>query len=420
MKTSIANNADKSPSGTSLRNIAVLLLAAAFACALPGAAGAASLHDTGQTKCYQTADPWGEIPCYGTGQDGEYTSTPFSYTATADTVTDNNTGLIWQRQNDNATHTESQAVTQCAGLPLGGFTWRLPSIQELMSIADYSRLDPAPALNTTYFLPASQNTFTYWSSTQIANDVNSAWYVYFLDGSNGNVEKINGYYYVRCVRGATPAYGTFVSNGNGTVTDTATGLMWQWDDVNNTTWGEALSQCKTLPLASRKWRLPNIRELTTMVNYGKISPAMDTTIFSTATSPQSYWSSTSDTNSPSNAWIAYVYIVGSIFSDPKTNLYWTKCVTCAALPVWIDTTASYYSAVQSGYSHMTAGQTLKIQSQPFSEGTGAGLILTGAGAVTLKGGYNCDYSSNHGFSTISPKVTIGASTTITVENIIIR
>jgi hypothetical protein len=195
--------------------------------------------------------------------------------------------------------------------------------------------------------------------------------------------------------------------------------MWQQADANNTTWGEALSTCKTLPLIGRSWRLPNIRELTTFVNYGKISPAMDTAIFSNATTPGAYWSSTTDTNSPSNAWFTNIGTDGFISSDPKTNLYWTKCVTCAALPVKKVSTVTYYSTVHDGYAALgTGGDTLQLQSQPFTEGTG--LTLSGAGPVTLRGGYNCDYSSNHGFSTISPKVTIGNGTTITVENIIIR
>jgi len=101
---------DKQPPGTSFRNITVLLLAALFACTLSGFAGAASLYDTGQTKCYMTAEPWSQIPCYGTGQDGEYSSAPLSYSAVNSTVTDNNTGLVWQQQNDGTLRTFSQAI----------------------------------------------------------------------------------------------------------------------------------------------------------------------------------------------------------------------------------------------------------------------------------------------------------------------
>ncbi|MBI5675484.1 MAG: hypothetical protein HZC48_06640 [Nitrospirae bacterium] len=61
-------------------------------------ASAFNLPDTGQTKCYRGVDPYDEIPCAGTGQDGEYNINPLSYTDNGNgTVTDNNTGLMWQK-----------------------------------------------------------------------------------------------------------------------------------------------------------------------------------------------------------------------------------------------------------------------------------------------------------------------------------
>jgi len=58
-------------------------------------AGTIQLPDTGQTKCYRGVDPYDEIPCAGTGQDGAYTINPMSFTDNGNgTVTDNNTGLV--------------------------------------------------------------------------------------------------------------------------------------------------------------------------------------------------------------------------------------------------------------------------------------------------------------------------------------
>jgi hypothetical protein len=55
-----------------------------------------NLPDTGQTKCYRDVDTYDEIPCAGTGQDGDYNINPMSFTDNGNgTVTDNNTGLIW-------------------------------------------------------------------------------------------------------------------------------------------------------------------------------------------------------------------------------------------------------------------------------------------------------------------------------------
>ena len=66
---------------------------------LPAIAFAAPVPDTGQSTCYDT--PGNVISCDGTGQDGAYSINPMSYTDNGnDTVTDNNTGLMWQKQDD--------------------------------------------------------------------------------------------------------------------------------------------------------------------------------------------------------------------------------------------------------------------------------------------------------------------------------
>jgi hypothetical protein len=190
--------------------------------------------------------------------------------------------------------------------------------------------------------------------------------------------------------------------------------MWQRAELSNTRWDESLSSCNTLSLVGRNWRLPSIRELTSLIDYSRTGPAMNTTIFSYA-GAETYWSSTTDTSAGVYAWFVDI-LTGAFSTDPKTNSYWTKCVTCSELPVWILGTASYYSAVQTGYNNITGGHTLQIQSQPFTEN----LSLQSNGTIAIKGGYNCDYSANDGFSTIHGNVIIGTGTTITVEKVIIQ
>jgi hypothetical protein len=62
-----------------------------------------------------------------------------------------------------------------------------------------------------------------------------------------------------------------VANGDGTVTDLDTGLMWQQSDSGNTyTWKDGLAYCTSLDLAGyADWRMPNSRELQSLVNYGR-------------------------------------------------------------------------------------------------------------------------------------------------------
>lgn len=126
------------------------------------------------------------------------------------TVTDSDTGLVWQRctagQNNDTTctgtasaHSWQTALNYCNGLNLAGKAWRLPSIEELKSILDKGRANPS--IDTAFF-PATQ-TGRYWTSTTYASFISSAWVVYFGgavgSGTLSSAPKSNALYYVRCV-----------------------------------------------------------------------------------------------------------------------------------------------------------------------------------------------------------------------------
>ncbi len=101
-----------------------------------------------------------------------------------------------------------------------------------------------------------------------------------------------------------------IDNGDGTVTDTSTGLMWQQSDSQNydngvytpRTWEQALDYCETLTLADHDdWRLPTIKELRSLVDYSRYNPAIDTVKFPGALSSW-YWSSTTHAYNVNYAW----------------------------------------------------------------------------------------------------------------------
>jgi len=111
-----------------------------------------------------------------------------------------------------------------------------------------------------------------------------------------------------------PSEGRFVDNGDGTVTDRCTGLMWQqaqFADVNGNgqidlldavDWCSALAFCDALVLAGHEdWRLPNIRELQSIVDYGLIAPACDPILCEPPPHGFLYWSSTSYVGVPISA-----------------------------------------------------------------------------------------------------------------------
>jgi len=140
----------------------------------------------------------GQTTVYATGDDASYTIDPPSYTDNGNgTITDNVTGLSWQKQDDATTRTWDAANTYCAGLSLAGTGWRVPTRRELMSIVDYGKY--SPAINSTYFT-STRGDYYYWSSTTYARNTASAWLVDFYYGGVGVSGNKTYTFYVRCAR----------------------------------------------------------------------------------------------------------------------------------------------------------------------------------------------------------------------------
>ncbi len=235
--------------------------------------------DTGQSKCYNNTV---EIPCPAEGQafhgqDAQYQGPVRSYTkldgsgnplpqdvASWVMVRDNVTGLVWEVKENmdntedyNNLHDADNRYTWCDTNPdtnggnqgtcgahntedfinalnnanFGGHTdWRLPTHKELLTLVDYATYNPD--INTTFFPNTSVSTVDpdyYWSATTRANYTNYAWCVTFYSDEGYSYNNSHGKssnYHVRAVRGGTGSAASFTDNGDGTVTDTATGLMW--------------------------------------------------------------------------------------------------------------------------------------------------------------------------------------------------
>ncbi len=106
---------------------------------------------------------------------------------TTNTVKDNYTGLIWQREDDGVKRNWEDAKRYCSNLLLDGYSdWRLPTIEELYYLGDMTKVKPA--IDTNYF---SVKNHCYWSSTTYKNDSSNAWYINFKGGNNGWFYKVN-------------------------------------------------------------------------------------------------------------------------------------------------------------------------------------------------------------------------------------
>lgn len=122
-----------------------------------------SLPDTGQATCYDASGT--VIGCSGTGQDGEYQSTQMSYTDNDDgTVTDNVTGLVWQKDCDGILYTFDDAINYCENLSLAGYNdWYLPSRRELTRIVDEGQL--TSKINAVFTGNPTGYYYSFWTST---------------------------------------------------------------------------------------------------------------------------------------------------------------------------------------------------------------------------------------------------------------
>ncbi len=302
--------------------------------------------DTNQTECFDNSKvitpPSKGAPFFG--QDAQYKGNSPDYSDNGDgTITDNNTGLIWQKDpGDKMSYDE--AVSGAKAFELAGQKdWRLPTIKELYSLIDFNGTDPSkvqkslkPFINIKYFvfsygdeiigdrvIDSQFASSTIYKSTTMGGN-KTMFGVNFADG------RIKGYptgnagpkgtkkYFVLYVRG-NKNYGKndFVDNGE-TVTDNATGLMWAKNDSGSgMNWKDALAWIQQMNnekyLGYSDWRLPDVKELQSIVDYSRSpksskSAAIDPVFKCTSITNEGgfpdfpfYWSSTTHKNSAGSA-----------------------------------------------------------------------------------------------------------------------
>ncbi|NND83207.1 MAG: DUF1566 domain-containing protein [Gammaproteobacteria bacterium] len=112
-----------------------------------------------------------------------------------------------------------------------------------------------------------------------------------------------------------------------TVIDKITKLEWQREDDNTTrNWDDALDYCAGLTLDGKSdWRLPDVVELQSIVDYGQATaPTIDGVAF-TGTNSSSYWSASSGASSSGSAWFVG-FDLGIVFAFVKTNDIFVRCV----------------------------------------------------------------------------------------------
>ncbi|MBM3145279.1 MAG: DUF1566 domain-containing protein [Chloroflexi bacterium] len=302
--------------------------------------------DTGQVYCYDDSGSSQPCPTQGQpffGQDAQYSGNAPSYTDNGDgVINDNVTGLMWQKD-PGPKMTYAQAVASEESFDLAGYDdWRLPTIKELYSLILFSGVDPSgmQGTDTSGLAPFIDEAFAFEYGDTAAGEriIDSQWAtstkyvsttmrgdetdfgVNFADG------RIKGYpadklFFVIYVRGNL-GYGVndFVDNQDGTITDNATKLTWTQNDSGvGLVWKDALNYCERLDYAGiSNWRLPNIKELHSIVDYTRspdttdsaaINPLFNVTPSINEAGQMDYpffWSSTTHVNQKSGTGAAYI------------------------------------------------------------------------------------------------------------------
>lgn len=342
----------------------------------------------------------GQMTSYASGDDGSlnkgvtWPSTRFVDNQNG-TVSDNLTGLIWMKNAGcfaptlwtNAVTDANQLASGACGLTDDSIAgdWRLPNVVELESLIDASASSPALTVGNPF---SNVSNGIYWTATSYFGGTNGspqAWAIRMSDGryindngsSSSNVKATsnNAVWAVKGSGGgavklqATGAYVPFASgddgsiesgtplpaprmrdNGNGTVTDTVTGLIWlKKADCINQTWSAAIASVNVLASGqcgltdgstTGQWRIPNRKEMESLsdrsqnnladyfdetFNSGTAGVNSQPAIFTNFIQNQYYWTSTTDSSNISEAWTVFSCDFG-VYDIPKTNTGYTLAV----------------------------------------------------------------------------------------------
>ena len=131
----------------------------------------------------------------------------------------------------------------------------------------------------------------------------------------------------------------------GVIQDEVTGLLWMKQIRENVSWYEAKLYCDSLTVGSKTWRLPTTAELRSIVNYGKVGPAIDPVFYGddyTLKESLSNWfwasrnvqfnsdkfNDTTGKWQPASAWIINFYD-GFVEYTSRYNIYSVRCVADA-------------------------------------------------------------------------------------------
>ena len=271
---------------------------------------------TGADLCYST---WEVLKCRKPGeefygQDADYAAlgfcAPQSFSMNKSvknepTRIDNNLKIEWMNNVADSMLSWEEAAEYCGNLEYGGYSdWRLPLPKELMLAAP---------------LPNTKEEIYLWSSMPVPGLDSSAWLIKYGDRTSSAGQKAMQYN-VRCVRGEpVDASASFKSIDTNLVMDYKNGFMWSTANyTRGKMWNEAITECeKSTSGGFSDWRLPNINELATLMNFEKSDPSADFPYPENI--PVYFWSSTTQKSDIEYSPGVSIYSSGEIKNLEKTG-----------------------------------------------------------------------------------------------------
>jgi C1A family cysteine protease/putative hemolysin len=431
-----------------------------------GETTAVDLPKTGQTICF---DAYGNVCLCGDldcprNQDGRmragYPWPDPRFIVNGDCVIDNLTGLMWAKSPDSIQIDWQQAVDYANNLILCDYTdWRLPNVNELESLVNAGQANPAQWLNLQGF--SNIHDAPYWSSTTFASIIEGAWLIDFgsLDGRGRNGGVLGDYKsrntYVLPVRGTTTpptqlwktgqmtSYAPgddgdvqagvswpnprLTDNGNGTLRDNLTGLVWlkdancistRYPSFDNdssirdgrVTWQHALEFVAGInsglfancAAGQSDWRLPNRKELFSLIDFSRWEPALPYghlfVNLDIMTPPTCYWSSTTQVSYRENAWWIDMW-GGGVGERTKTSDCFVLPVRAGHVGIFVDVGPSFWA-----YDYIMALYDARITSG-YADGTYQPSVNVTRGQmaafiIRAKYGEDFSYSSTPHFSDV--------------------
>ncbi len=332
-----------------------------------------AIFDTGQTLCWDGGGFAQDCALVLPGSDGSFSNVPNARNFvgptqhckfTSDyTIFDPLHGLTWKACAQGQTGSGCAGGVAVpmnwadanAGLPgscvelntlnggegyAGRTNWRIPTARELASIVHYTN---NPHIDNAFFPSKTFTGTPYMTSTADAKIAANGWAINLAITPPANV-RISGIAQatplaMRCVSGNTTPAPSFVDQADGTIRDLNTGLLWSqctegqgagcaFTPPTAMDWNAARGNCNGKVLAGRVWRLPNVNELLSIVDYSNavlMLPAIDSTFFP-LTANGLYWTSTTYDSNKSFA-IGIFFSTGAVLANDKSGNMVTRCVT---------------------------------------------------------------------------------------------